>query len=174
MGKFDWKEVVKTIAPTLGKVVSIANPMAGLALSTLSEVLLGKLDGTEEDISLALKVATPEQLLLLKQADNQFKLDMEKLELDFSNLDQQDRSGARDMASKTSLYPQIALSVFYIGGYFGLLFLFVTGGVQVPDTLKTEFNMLLGMLSAPMLNILNFWFGSSKSSHDKNQLLGNR
>ena len=92
---FDWKKIVKTVAPTLGTVISGGNPLVGLGIKAISEALLGKSDGTEAEIELALQNAKPEDLLKLKQADQAFKLEMKKLDIDVTRLDYKDAASAR-------------------------------------------------------------------------------
>jgi len=167
--KFDWKQTLRTVAPALG--TALGGPMVGLAVRTVSETLLGKPDATEDELAAAIKGATPEQMLALQQADFAFKSHMAELEVDLERISQEDRASARSMATKTSILPQGILSLFYIGGYFILLYLFATGEITVQQDLKTEFNMLLGMLSAPMIAIINFWFGSSAGSAKKTEFL---
>jgi len=166
---FDWKATLRTVAPALG--TALGGPMIGLAVKTVSDTLLGRPDGSEAEIAAAMQGATPDQLLALKAADYEFQRAMAELEVDLERVAQQDRSSARDMASKTTILPQGILSLFYIGGYFILLYLFATGEITVQHDLKTEFNMLLGMLSAPMIAIINFWFGSSAGSAKKTEFL---
>jgi len=167
--KFDWKSTLRTVAPALG--TALGGPMVGLAVRTVSETLLGKPDATEDEIAAAIQGATPDQMLALQQADYAFKAHMAELEVDLERISQEDRASARSMATKTSILPQGILSLFYIGGYFILLYLFATGEITVQQDLKTEFNMLLGMLSAPMIAIINFWFGSSAGSAKKTEFL---
>ena len=45
----DWKSIVKVVAPTIA--TGLGGPLAGLATKALSEVLLGKSDGTEDEVA---------------------------------------------------------------------------------------------------------------------------
>lgn len=51
MSGFDWKAIVKTVAPALG--TALGGPLAGTAVKVLSEALLGHSDGKEEEIARA-------------------------------------------------------------------------------------------------------------------------
>ena len=66
--------LVRTVAPSIASAVG--GPLAGMATRAISEALLGKPDGTEEELTQAVATATPEQLLALKQAENEFSIKM--------------------------------------------------------------------------------------------------
>lgn len=66
-----------------------------------------------------------------------------------------------------SLLAQILLSGLFVVGYFGMLYLFMTGNVRVPVELRDIFNNLIGVLTAMILLVMNFWFASSRSSQAK-------
>ncbi len=55
--------LVRTVAPSLASAVG--GPLAGMAVRTISDALLGKPDGTEAELAEAAAKATPEQLLQL-------------------------------------------------------------------------------------------------------------
>jgi len=57
---------------------------------------------------------------------------------------------------------QIALSVVFIGGYFGVLLLFMYGVVRVPVEYKEAFIALLGVITASVVGICNFWFARQR------------
>jgi len=92
---FNWKKLVKSIAPTIGTVLSGGNPLIGMGIKTVSSALLGKPDGTEDEISTALQSASAEDLLKLKTADHSFKVEMAKIGLDEDRLEFADKDSAR-------------------------------------------------------------------------------
>ncbi len=53
---------------------------------------------------------------------------------------------------------QVVLSGTFIAGYFILLYQFTKGNVHVPDSYKDAFLTLLGVLTAGVMLILNYWF----------------
>lgn len=57
---------------------------------------------------------------------------------------------------------QIALSVLYVGGYFLMLALFLTGHVRTPVEWKDQLTALLGVLTSGVLTILGFWFARQR------------
>lgn len=161
----DWKGILGQIAPTISKVVGTVNPLAGMGLAFLSNKLLGHPNGTQDDIAAAMATATPEQLLALKQAENEFKAKMTELGVKVDELDVADRGSARNAFGVIRFVPQMVISGLFIIGYFAILFLDALG--------KTNFGPAKENLLAVLTLILNFWFGSSHSSQRKDEALAN-
>lgn len=160
----DWKSIVKSVAPMLG--TALGGPMAGAATKFIAEKFLGKSDATESEISEAVLGASPEQLLQIKKLDVDFRTRMRELDVDVFKMEVADRSSARDLA-KVDMRPHIALSAIYTTGYFVMVYLFMTGKVQIDAGLKTEFSIVLGVMTAAQTMIMQFWFGSSSGSKSK-------
>jgi len=72
--------LVRTVAPSIASAVG--GPLAGMATRAISDALLGKPDGTEQELAEAAAKATPEQLLALKQAEQDFAIKMRELDID--------------------------------------------------------------------------------------------
>ena len=106
MAKFNWKDTLKTVAPTIA--TALGGPLAGVAVKALGDKILGKGEGdttTEEEISNAIMGGDPETLLKAKQAEEQFKLEMEKLGIEREKLVYEDIASARqrEMAVKDNM-----------------------------------------------------------------------
>ena len=86
--------LVRTVAPTIA--TAVGGPLAGMATRAISEALLGKPDGTEEELAQAAANATPEQLLALKKAEQDFAVRMRELDIDLERIANEDRNSARD------------------------------------------------------------------------------
>ena len=72
----DWQALLKTVAPWIG--TAIGGPLGGMALSAAASAL-GVSDKTAEGLKAALAGTTPEQMLALKKADQDFALQMQAL-----------------------------------------------------------------------------------------------
>lgn len=59
---------------------------------------------------------------------------------------------------------QIWLSIIFIGGYFLILWYFVTGRATVPADLVEVVKTLLSVLTAGILTIVNYWFSRQRVS----------
>ena len=68
-----FKNLFKIAATVVTTSIGTSNPLAGLAIQKISSTLLGKADGTVEEIENAVSGATPEQLGEIKQIEARFK-----------------------------------------------------------------------------------------------------
>lgn len=167
----DWKAIVGAVAPALG--TALGGPLAGLAVSAISDALLGKPNGSEAEIAVALKAGGPDALLKLRQADQAFAVRMRELDIDLERLHQQDRGSARDREAKTgdSFTPRV-LALLVTAGFFGVLgYLLVSGKPQAGgDALL----VMLGSLGTAWTAIIAYYYGSSAGSTEKTALLAKR
>lgn len=154
----DWKALVKSIAPTLG--AALGGPMGGAATKFLADKFLGDPNATEQDLADVILSASPEKLAEIRKLDNDFKIEMRKLDIDVFKLEVSDKDSARDLA-KVNMWPQIILSALFIGGFFSLTYIEASNpAISLSDYQK-------GILTAAIPMILQFWFGSSMGSKEK-------
>ncbi|MEE3046671.1 MAG: hypothetical protein VX620_15585 [Pseudomonadota bacterium] len=161
---FDWKSIVKTVAPVLG--TALGGPMGGLAARTIAGAVLGDETASEDQIAQAVAAASPEQLLALKKADQDFQLRMKELEVDIVRIDQQDRGSARDREVKTgdSVTPRL-LALFITCGFFGILAFMITS--ELPNSGRDALLVMLGALGTAFTAVIAYYFGSSAGSKNK-------
>jgi hypothetical protein len=170
--KVDWKKTLGTVAPALA--TALGGPLVGVAVSMAGKAL-GLGDGaTEAEIESAVLGGNPEVLLKLKECDNNFKLELERLGVKLEEIGVADRSSAREMA-KADMRPQIALSIVFIGGYFFAM-LALHGVLFEEKEINTQivalFGALVGVFTRELSGIMQFWFGSSSGSAKKTETLG--
>jgi len=72
------KNIVGAVAPTLG--TALGGPMGGMAANMIADVL--GCPNNPKAIEKAVAEATPEQMLELKKAENDFDIQMKELEVD--------------------------------------------------------------------------------------------
>jgi len=176
MTSFDWKALVKTIAPTLG--TALAGPLGGMAGLALAKVLGVPDESAHDDTALAAAVqgATPDQLLALKKADNDFKLQMQ--ELGFKDLEALeaiaagDRASARDRETKVGDWTPRLLAGGVTLGFFGLLSFMLRR--EVPAGSTDVLNVMVGSLGTAWISIISYYFGSSASSARKTEIMGGK
>jgi len=161
----DWKKLVGSIAPVLGG--SLGGPFGAMAGSWLAD----KLGVKKSELETAITNANPATLLKIKELDNTFEVEMKKIGLSKEKLHANDRDSARRMAAKTTLTPQIILACIFVMGFIAVLYAVFSGGVELADKMKDMANYLLGILSAGLVQIMNFFFGSSAGSKDKNKFI---
>jgi hypothetical protein len=158
------RDAVKIIAPTLG--AALGGPLGGLA----GQVLGGLLGGDSKAVEQAILEQKPETLLALKKAEQDFKVKLKELEIEEDKLVFNDRANARDLA-KVDMGPHKLLSLVFIGGYFIILAAFFVGKVEIDQSLREPFLILLGVITANVPSIMQFWFGTSSGSQRKTDLL---
>lgn len=170
MSDFDWKAVVRAVAPTLA--TALAGPLAGSAVAIIGERLLGKAGATEAEIAEAVMAGQPETLAQLKKIDADFRLEMERLQISLEAINQADRSSARDREIKTSDWMPKALALALVVGFFVVL-----GSVafhDIPPNSENVWYLLLGVLGGAFTQVMNYYFGSSAGSAEKNLIISRR
>lgn len=161
------KKIVGTVSPLLGG--ALGGPLGGMA----GKLLQTALGVDSNDAALTILESDPDSLLKLKQIEADLEVRMEELGITEEQIHAEDRDSARGMAKEKGMMPQVIMSVVYTIGYFGVLYMFMTGGLQVKPEHNVMFGGLLGILSAAQIQILNFWFGSSSGSKRKTEVLAN-
>lgn len=164
---FDWKSTLAAVAPAIG--TALGGPFGALAGVAVRAALGIAEDSTEEATAQAIAKATPEQLLALKNADNQFKLDMERLGVDLAKIDAEDRASARQREATVRDWIPGALAIGVTCGFFGLLTFIMFKAP--PAESKDLLNIMLGALGAAWASIVAYYFGSSAGAARKDILL---
>jgi membrane-bound ClpP family serine protease len=167
---FDWKKTLSTVAPMIG--TALGGPMGGMAAKMATQALgLGDSENPEQALAEAVASGDPDVLLKLRNADHDFKVEMERLGVDLERIHAGDRSSARELGKTKGLMPQAIISAIFVVGFVGVLYAIFTA--TVAPELENALMYLLGILSAGLTQILNFWFGSSSGSKQKTDgLLG--
>ncbi|MEY3471386.1 MAG: hypothetical protein RLY63_61 [Chloroflexota bacterium] len=167
----DLLKIVGAVAPTLA--TAIGGPLGGMAMQVVSSVLGLPTDSSEKDVEKALKQATPEQLLALKQADNDFAVRMKELDIDLERIAASDRDSARRREAQVRDWMPRVLAFVVVAGFMATVFLVLLGYVDgMKDPLMaTTVGTLIGFVSAKCEQVVAYYFGSSSSSQQKTQLL---
>jgi len=159
--------LVKTVAPSLA--TAVGGPLAGMATRAISDALLGKPDGTEDELIDAAAKATPEQLLALKKAEQDFAVRMRELEIDLQRIDAADRNSAREREVKTGDWTPKALAGAVTLGFFGVLGYMIAYGL--PSQGGEALLVMLGTLGTAWGGIVSYYFGSSAGSKEKSEAM---
>lgn len=164
----NWKDTLGKIAPLAGGM--IGGPWGALAGKAIGEVFghKGEKPPTEREMSEYISKATPEQLVQLKTIDSNLEIRLEELGVKREELIYDDKKNAR-VTHKDSNMPAMLAFILTIG-FFGLLvaLLFVE---HIPKENMAILNIMLGSLGTCWLSAMQYFFGTSKSSSDKNKML---
>lgn len=166
----DWKLIVGAVAPWIG--TALGGPLGGMAVEAAANAL-GLNEKTVDAVKQALSGATPEQMLALKNSDQQFALQMQALGFkeaaDMEALAVADRGNARAMQSaKPSPVPAL-LTCFVVGAFTATLVLLLK--FDVPATNRDIVVYMIGQLSGGFTSALAFWLGTTRDSGRKTELL---
>jgi hypothetical protein len=166
----DWQAIIKTVAPWIG--TAVAGPLGGMAMEAAANAL-----GVPEKTSAALKQAlagvTPDQMLALKKADQDFAIQMQTLGFknvsDLEAIAAGDRKDARGMQIAQRSWVPAGLSILVTAGFFVLLGGMMLGWLKVSDS--QALILMLGSLSTGWGMVMAFWFGTTADSGRKTDLL---
>jgi len=166
----DWKSIVKTVAPWIG--TAIGGPLGGMAVEAAANAL-GLSDKTVDAVKQALSGATPEQMLALKKADQDFALQMQALGFkqitDLESIAAGDRKDARAMqVANKSAVPAVLtwfLVLSFVGTLVGLF------SLTVPPTNRDIVVYMVGQLSGFTAAAVAFWLGTTRQSENKTELI---
>ena len=166
-----WKEIVGAVAP--GIATALGGPLAGVAVSALSDKLLGKGDGTTEEVGAAILAGGPDALLKIKEAEQAFTVRMRELDIDLERIHQSDRASARERESKAgdSWTPRLLAGLVVVAWIAVQWFLLQN---VIPQEMRELIARVLGTLDAALTLVLSYYFGSSASSREKTELLGKK
>lgn len=168
-------QVLKTVAPTLA--LAVGGPFGPLAAAAIHAVL-----GTTDQASAeaALVNATPEQLLVLKKADQDFAIRMKELGITEEKLVFDDLANARQMQTTTRDPTVARLAWLMIGGFLlvssaqiACMLYFAAEMAAVPPTVWLQIGNISGYLANEAKQAAAFFFGSSAGSQAKDATISN-
>jgi hypothetical protein len=170
-------DFLKTVAPWL--VTALTGGVPGIAAMAASAIAgkLGLADSSVDAVRSALtgQQMTPEQLLALKQADDDFALKMRQagfthaenmagIQVQADRVAADDRASARNFAAAEHDHTARNLAYMYTVALFaviGLEFLLAAQQVIVDDSVMRALDTLFGILIAMVLGSKEYFFGSS-------------
>lgn len=168
---FDWRKLVGTVAPALA--TALGTPLAGMAVAAISDAVLGRPDGSEQEVEAALAVATPDTLLKVREADAAFRVQMRQLDVDLERIAAGDRDSARrrEIASGDKATPRV-LAFVVVGGFLAMVGSVLLGKVTgiTDPTAAGMIGTLIGYVSAKADQVVSYYFGSSAGSARKDEL----
>lgn len=155
-------EILKVAAPTVA--TALGGPLAGLAVKFLADKL-GVPPEDEEAIVNAVQGMDQQTLVQMKQMDVEFQKFLRQNQIDLERIAANDRADARGMFTQTrSIIPAI-LSIGITFGYFAILVLMLRGELKIGDS--QALLLMLGALGTSFGMVIQFWFGTSASSANK-------
>lgn len=165
----DWKKIIGAVAPALAGV--LGGPLAGVATKALADKLLGNPDASEEEVAAAVQGLRPEDLVRIKEIDANFKASLVSAGIKLEEIAAADRDSAREREIKTgdSWTPR-GLAVLVVGGWMAVQWFLLNNVID--ETMKELIARVLGTLDGALMLVLSYFFGSSSSSRQKDDIIG--
>jgi hypothetical protein len=172
----DFKDIiakVTSVAPLIGSLFGPGGTIIGSGVKLLASAL--GVQPTQEAV-MAEIASNPEALLKLKQLESNNTLELQKLSIEQLRLELADTQGARqrqvdsEKATGKRDYNLYILAWTMVVGFFVLLGFLMK--YPVPEDQSGVIFMLFGALSTAFGCVIQYFFGSSKSSSDKTELMG--
>jgi hypothetical protein len=159
------KQIIAAVAPTIG--TALGGPFGTLAGGLVAKALGG---GDSKAVEAAIISGDPDALLKLKEAEQNFTLQMEQLGIDHDKLAFNDTANARareialhDNTPKYLAYAVVAFTALIEG--YALLH-----GLP-SDIDKVIVGRILGTLDSASVLVLSYYFGTTASSRRKDDAL---
>jgi hypothetical protein len=161
-------EWLKQIAPSLA--TALLGPLGGAAVSAIGSAL-GMSDADKAKVEAALKSGqlSGEQLAAIQQKEIEFKAQMAGLGVDLEKIAAADRDSARKMQIETKSLVPAALAVVVVLAWVAIQWYLL--GHVVDASMRELVARVLGTLDAALTLVLSFYFGSSRSSQDKDDTI---
>ena len=167
----NWKDIKGVIGKSVPLLGSLLGGSAGETAGSLIASALGC--EAEPDVIADQLASDPEAYLKLQELELSHKEELQKLQLQEAGMYLADRQSARSREIETtkatgkrdwSLY---ALAGLFIAGFFILMGFLIFRHIEE----STVLTMVIGTLVSGVTMILQYFFGSSKSSSEKNSML---
>jgi hypothetical protein len=177
---FSLSSLLQTVAPALA--TAVGGPGAGLVVSAISNTIFGHPKASEEEISSAIQTNDPSVLLKIKQCELDFivkqkEQENEALRLKLNDIqnarntdaDETKTTGKRDPLRRNLAYGLLMLCTLNAG----IIFYLSIRALTIPQDLLMTLGMVLQFSFNEFKSVLNFLFGSSQSSQDKDSIIAN-
>lgn len=172
--KVNWesiKDVIGGAAPVVG---SLLGGSAGSAVGELVATALG-VENTPEAVASAVQ-SDPEAATKLRELELTHKTRLEELRLEAEKARLADVQNARSrevqlaQAGKSNV-PLYTLATAVVIGFFAIVFILIFKSAAIPDGTREVAFLLLGTLSTSFGAVIQYFFGSSKGSSDKQEYI---
>lgn len=169
-----FKGVLRTMFPFISAAAGMGGPLGLMAANAVGTALgVDKAPADIEAAILAAQAKDPDAVLKLREAEQAFQLQMERLGFEsvekLEEIAAADRASARsrEMAVRDKIPAVLAIAVTI--GFFGLLALLVFHAV--PAESRDVLSVMTGALGTAWVSIVSYYFGSSSGSAAKTQIL---
>lgn len=170
----DWQNLLKQVAPWIGAAATGNVPaLVSMAAAQIGSAFNVNVKPTADAISAAIAGATPEQMLALKQADDDFAVKMQQLGFDHIAQLEQIAAGDRKDARAAQIANKSPIpAILTIGTGVGFLVtLWALFYYPIPQENRDLVVYMCGQLASAFGACLAFWVGTTRQSENKTHLI---
>jgi hypothetical protein len=170
-----FQAIFKSAFPFISTAASLGGPFATMAVNAVGKAL-GVDNVTPDNVDDVIATATskdPDAMLKLKQAEQEFQLQMQKL--GFENVQKLEEMASADRASARAREMSVrdktpaVLAYAVTAGFFSLLWLLAFHSVPVQS--ERILDVMVGSLGTAWIGVVTYYFGSSAGSAEKTRLM---
>lgn len=164
-----WKAavgVLSTVAPMLA--TAVGGPLAGAATNAIIGALKLPQGTPAEEVAYAVQFATPEQLVAIKRAEQEFAVKMRELDVSMEQLRFNDTANARAREIAVKDWMPRVLGILMVSASVGAVALVLMGHAKVDDALAGS---LVGLIVGSGNQVIQYYFGSSAGSAAKDAMI---
>lgn len=163
----DWKDVLSTLAPTVAS--ALGGPLAGAAVTAIGAIF-GVKDSTTKDIADAFSSGklTAEQLGKIKELELEYQNNEKERQFKYAELEFKDVDSARRRETIVKDNTNKILAYIVVGAFIAMAWSVLSGTATVDSVLA---GTIIGYVSAKCEQVLSYYFGSTKSSARKTELI---
>lgn len=163
----DWKSILGTLAPTVAS--ALGGPLAGAAVTAIGAIF-GVKDSTAKDIADAFSSGklTAEQLGKIKELELEYQNNEKERQFKYAELEFKDVDSARRRETIVKDNTNKILAYTVVGAFIAMAWSVLSGAATVDSVLA---GTIIGYVSAKCEQVLSYYFGSTRSSARKTELI---
>jgi len=164
-----FKTILQKAFPVISMAAQVGGPATALAANFVGSALGVKVEPDKLDDTVEKAFLDPESRLKLVTAENNLKIELEKLNVDLEKIAADDRASARarEIAVKDKTPAILAYGI--LGGLFLLVGLMAFHAV--PQESREVISVMIGSLATMAIGVKEYFFGSSSGSAAKTAIL---
>lgn len=154
-------DIAKCITPNLHS--ALCGPLSVMAINYIKDKAGMELDSNKPVATLAKLLQQPNNLAKLRKTEQTFTEEMQELNVDIHS---PNRAEVKRKSSSSEQKPQILISMLFLLAYFLLLaaifYVEISDDINMQkgeNSLMDELQILFGVLTAGVGQILSYWFG---------------
>lgn len=166
----NWKKIVGSLAPVAGQL--IGGPLgAGVATKVADALGLGS-GATDDEINKAIAVASPDTLAKIKKDLNDHVERLKELDVDLEEIAADDRDSARNRQIQLKDPTPALIAIVVIGLWIYVQYFFLNH--TFPEQNEALVMRALGILDGILISVITYYYGSSRGSKQKTEMLSQK